>query len=186
MLLAGDEFGHTQHGNNNAYCQDSPVAWLDWDLSDEQRALFDFARELLRLRRTEPVFRRRHFFLGRPIYEIEIKDLYWLKPDGSEMSEADWGLGHVLSLGMVLPGDQITEIDEEGERIRGHSFAILLNAYHQPLPFRLGVRRRDLRWKCILDTALASTEVRLFEHMSIFPLQARSLVLLQAELTKTN
>jgi glycogen operon protein len=87
---------------------------------------------------------------------------------------------------MVLPGDQITEIDEEGERIRGHSFAILLNAYHQPLPFRLGVRRRDLRWKCILDTALASTEVRLFEHMSIFPLQARSLVLLQAELTKTN
>jgi glycogen operon protein len=184
MLLAGDEFGQTQHGNNNVYCQDSPVAWLDWELSGEQRELLDFTRALLRLRRAQPVLRRRHFFLGRPIYGIDIKDLYWFKSDGEEMSETDWGMGHVLSLGMVLPGNQITELDETGERIHGDSFAILFNAHHETIPFRLGVRRRDLRWNCILDTAITTTAARSFEHMSLFPLQARSLALLQGGPTK--
>jgi len=184
MLLAGDEFGQTQHGNNNVYCQDSAVAWLDWELSGQQRELLDFTRALLRLRRTQPVFRRRHFFLGRAIYGIDIKDLYWIKSDGEEMSETDWGMGNVLSLGMVLPGNQITEIDETGERIHGDSFAILFNAHHETIPFRLGVRRRDLRWNCILDTAITTTATRSFEHMSLFPLQARSLALLQGEPTK--
>ena len=182
MLLAGDEFGQTQHGNNNAYCQDSPLAWLNWNLSDEQRALLAFTRDLLRLRQLQPVFRRRGFFQGRAIHGSEIKDLYWIKSDGSEMSEADWHSGHVCSIGMVLPGDQITETDEKGERIVGDSFAILLNSHHEPLPFRLGARRRELRWRCVFDTAVLSAETRTFEHMSIFPLQARSAAVLQAEL----
>jgi isoamylase len=88
---------------------------------------------------------------------------------------------------MVLPGDQITEMGEQGERIAGDSFAILLNAHHEPLPFRLGARRRDLRWRCILDTAASASEPRIFEHMSIFPLPARSFAVLQAEpLAKPN
>ena len=107
MLLAGDEFGQTQHGNNNAYCQDSPVAWLDWQFSAEQRALFDFVCEVMRLRKTQPVFRRRHFFQGRQIHGAEIKDIYWLRPDGAEMSEADWNAEHVRCICMVLPGDQL-------------------------------------------------------------------------------
>jgi glycogen operon protein len=82
---------------------------------------------------------------------------------------------------MALPGDQITEVDEQGERIRGDSFAILFNANHEPLPFRLGTRRRDVRWKCILDTAQLAIEARVFEHLSFFPLQAHSLVVLKAE-----
>ncbi len=94
MLLAGDEFGHSQHGNNNAYCQDSPLAWLDWNLSTEQRALLDFTQKLMRLRKTEPVFLRRHFFQGRAIHGADIKDLYWLKPDGSEMADWDWHTDH--------------------------------------------------------------------------------------------
>ena len=181
MLLAGDEFGQTQHGNNNVYCQDSPVAWLDWNLSTRQRDLLEFARQLIQLRRTQPVFRRRHFFQGRPIHGGEIKDLYWLKPDGAEMSDADWNTPHVRCIGMVLPGDQITETDEEGERIVGDSFAVLLNAHHEAIPFRLGARRRDLRWKCILDTASPGAEPHLFNQMEVFPLQARSLSVLQAE-----
>src|SRR4030095_12041302 len=79
MLLAGDEFSQTQHGNNNAYCQDSPVAWLNWNLSAEQRELLELTRKLIDLRRAQPVFRRRHFFHGRPIHGREIKDLYWLQ-----------------------------------------------------------------------------------------------------------
>jgi glycogen operon protein len=184
MILAGDEFGQTQRGNNNAYCQDSPVAWLDWNLSVEQRALFDFVIELMRLRKAEPVFRRRHFFQGRPIYGPAIKDLYWLKLDGSEMTDADWNMPDARCLGMVLPGDQITETSEQGERIIGDSFAILLNAHYEALPFRLGARRRDLRWKCILDTASAEVNPGIFEHTDLFPLQARSLAVLRAELSR--
>ncbi|MGZ5004631.1 MAG: glycogen debranching protein GlgX [Chthoniobacterales bacterium] len=184
MLLAGDEFGQTQHGNNNVYCQDSPVAWLDWNLSAEQRTLLDFVRELVRLRKTQPVFRRRHFFQGRSIHGAETKDLYWLKPDGTEMGEPDWNTGHVRCLGMVLAGDQITETNEEGERIVGDSFAILFNASGESVSFKLGARSRDLRWRCILDTTMASAEPRVFEHMSVFPLHARSLAVLQAETSR--
>jgi glycogen operon protein len=153
MLLAGDEIGQTQNGNNNAYCQDSPLAWLDWNLSAEQRALLDFVREIMRLRKTQPVFRRRHFFQGRPIHGAKIKDLYWLKPDGTEMSNRDWESGFARCLGLVLPGDQITELGEHGERIVGDSFTMLFNAGHEPISFRLGTRQRSVRWICVLDTA---------------------------------
>jgi isoamylase len=182
MLLAGDEFGQTQHGNNNAYCQDSPVAWLDWNLSREQHSLLEFVRSLVQLRKSQAVFKRRHFFQGRPIHGAEIKDLYWLKADGTEMSESDWNAKHVRCICMVLPGDQITETNDKGERIVSDSFALLLNANHESVPFRLGARRRDLRWKCILDTSAPNSEAGSFEHMSIFPLQPRSFAALQAEL----
>jgi glycogen operon protein len=109
-----------------------------------------------------------------------MKDLYWMKPDGTEMSDPDWNAGHARCLGMALPGDQITDTDERGERIVGDSFAILLNAHHELIPFRLGARNRNLQWQCILDTAVEDAGSRIFEHMSSFPLQARSLVVLQA------
>jgi glycogen operon protein len=182
MLLAGDEFGHTQQGNNNAYCQDTPLAWLNWNLSNEQRELLEFTRGVMNLRKSHPVFRRRHFFQGRPIHGADIKDIYWFKPDGHEMSDADWHAGQTRCLGVGLPGDQIDEIDERGERIRGDTFAILLNAHHEPVTFHLGTRRRELRWTCVLDTAAAPrAALRIFEHMDIFPLQARSMAVLCAE-----
>jgi glycogen operon protein len=183
MLLAGDEFGQTQHGNNNAYCQDSPLAWLDWNLSAEQRALLEFVRDVMSLRKTQPVFRRRNFFQGRPIHGAEIKDLYWLKPDGAEMSEHDWSSGFARCLGMVLPGDQIGEVDEHGERIVGDSFAIFFNAHDEPISFRLGTRQRDVRWVCVLDTAEPDAARPTFEHMSEFPLQPHCLAILRAELS---
>ena len=176
----GDESGRTQHGNNNAYCQDSPIAWLDWSWSDEQRALFEFTRELLRLRQTQPVFRRRHFFQGRAIHGPEIKDLYWIKADGTEMTGADWTAGDVRSLAMVLPGDQISEVGEQGERIAGETFALLLNAGDRAIPFRLGARRDDFQWRCLIDTAAAGTELRTYAMMEIFDLQAHSFVVFQA------
>jgi len=181
MLLAGDEFGQTQHGNNNVYCQDSPLAWLDWNLSEEQRALHEFTRELVCLRKAQAVFRRRNFFQGRPIHGAEIKDLYWLKPDGGEMSDADWNAAYARCLGMVLPGDQITELGDHGARIVGDSFAILFNAHHESISFRLGARQHEAHWTCVLDTATPDGPPRTFEHMSEFPLQARSVAVLRAE-----
>jgi glycogen operon protein len=181
MLLAGDEFGQTQGGNNNAYCQDTPVAWLDWNWSEEQHALFDFTRSVIKLRETQPVFQRRHFLQGRAIYGPEIKDVYWIKPDGTEMSDADWNSGHARTLCMVLPGDQITQTDEHGQRIIGKTFALLLNAGSELIPFRLGAREHDLRWHCVFDTAAPNEESRVFAEMEILPLQPRSFALLQAE-----
>ena len=100
------------------------------------------------------------------------------------MSDADWNSGHVRCLGMVLPGDQITETGEQGERIIGGTFAILLNASHESVSFRLGAHRRDLRWSCSLDTAIPDLGLRVFEDLSIFPLQARSLAVLEAKLVE--
>jgi isoamylase len=181
MLLAGDELGHTQHGNNNAYCQDSPIAWLDWELSAEQQALLSYVRELIQLRRTEPVFRRRRFFQGRPVNSAELKDLYWLRPDGEEMGSADWQAGFGRVLGMALPGDEIEELGQRGEVVAGASFAILFNTHDQTVPFLLGTRRRPLRWVCVLDTAAPGAGPRSFEPMSPVPLSAHSLVVLRAE-----
>ncbi|HEY2341899.1 MAG TPA: glycogen debranching protein GlgX [Chthoniobacteraceae bacterium] len=180
MILAGDEFGQTQYGNNNAYCQDSALAWLDWNLSPEQNALLAFFREIVRLRKSQPVFRRRRFFQGRPIHGEEIKDIYWLKPDGAEMSDADWSAGHARCLGMCLVGEQIPEPNEQGERITGDSFTVLFNADSQPISFRLGTRERVVRWVCIIDTAGMARPEEPFEHLSDFPLAAHSLVVLRA------
>jgi isoamylase len=113
---------------------------------------------------------------------VEIKDLYWIKPDGAEMSDRDWGSGFAC-LGMVLPGDQIGEVDEHGERIVGDSFVILFNADQEPISFRLGTRQRKVRWTCMLDTAEPDAARPAFEHISTFPLQARSLAVLRAELS---
>jgi isoamylase len=129
------------------------------------------------------VFRRRHFFQGRRIHGGDIKDLYWLKPDGAEMTDADWNAGYARCVAMVLPGDQITEVDLHGERIVGDSFVILFNAHHERISFRLGTRRRDVCWTSVLDTAASDTPPRTFQHLSEFPLQSRSLAVLRAELT---
>ncbi len=186
MLTAGDEFGHSQLGNNNAYCQDSPRVWLDWDFDPDQAALLAFTRRLLQLRRTQPVFRRRRFFQGRSIHGTDIKDLYWLKPDGGEMTDADWHAGHALCLGMVLPGDQIEETGDQGERVTGDTFAILFNAHDEPVAFRLGARRRDVVWTTVLDTADPAAPARSYPHLGSYPLLGRSLVVLRAGISAIN
>jgi len=181
MLLAGDEFGRTQDGNNNAYCQDSPVSWLDWVLDDEGRDQLDFVRKLIELRRSQPVFRRRHFFQGRAIHGTDIKDLYWIRPNGTEMSEQDWSSPNVRCIGMGLLGDQIVECDERGQRVRGDSFLILMNAGDEAVPFHLGARQRQVAWTLVLDTFQdsQSSQPQIFAHMAEYPLQSRSIAVLQ-------
>ena len=156
MLQAGDEFGHTQLGNNNAYCQDDELTWLDWDwlvgtADDERRALVDFTRRLLRLRAAEPVFRRRDFFQGRPITGGDVKDIYWISPSGVEMQQGDWGT-QTHTLGVLLVGEEISELDEEGRPIRGNSYLLLLNAGADPVDFVLPARLAALDVEAVLDT----------------------------------
>jgi glycogen operon protein len=181
MLLAGDEFGRTQYGNNNAFCQDNPISWINWTLDAEQSKQLDFVQRLIELRRMQPVFRRRHFFQGRAIHGTDSKDLYWIRPDGKEMSEIDWAMAQVRCLGIGLLGDQIVECDERGQPIRGDSFLILMNAQDALIPFRLGARQRHVAWTLVLDTNIPPGEFqpRVYKHMAEFPLEPRSVAVLQ-------
>jgi glycogen operon protein len=110
-----------------------------------------------------------------------VKDLYWMKPDGTEMTDADWNAPYAHCLGMGLPGNQITELGERGERITGETFLLLLNSHHEMVPFRLGSRRREVQWTCVFDSAAPGVAPRLYEHMGIFPLESRSFAVLRAE-----
>ncbi len=134
MLLAGDELGRTQGGNNNAYCQDNEISWLDWGSADGE--LIEFTRGLIALRRDHPVFRRRRWFHGRAIHGSGVNDVAWFAPDGSPMSEDHWAETDAKSLGVFLNGHDLG-IDADGETLRDDTFAILFNARHEAIVFML-------------------------------------------------
>ncbi|MBS3936486.1 MAG: glycogen debranching protein GlgX [Sulfuritalea sp.] len=152
MLLAGDELGRSQRGNNNAYCQDNPISWIDWSLTGKNRGLLDFVARLVRLRRMHPVFRRRNFFQGRPIRGSEIKDIHWLKPDGSDMSDEEWSHDFARSLGVYLSGEGLGEVDRQGRGIRDDNFILLFNAHHERIDFALPNLGVGCVWQVDLDT----------------------------------
>ncbi|MCG5534608.1 glycogen debranching protein GlgX [Ectothiorhodospira mobilis] len=181
MLLAGDERGRTQQGNNNAYCQDNELSWLDWDLDAYGRDLLPFTQYLIGLRRQHAALRRRHFFQGRPIMGAGVKDLAWLRPDGEEMAEEDWGQGFARSLGMFIAGDLFEEYDERGRRVRDTDLILLLNADHEPISFRLPAKPERTRWEVLVDTVYPRgprPDQRKFHSHELYPLQGRSMVLL--------
>ncbi|HEV8633794.1 MAG TPA: glycogen debranching protein GlgX, partial [Chloroflexota bacterium] len=154
MLCGGDEIGRTQRGNNNAYCQDNGISWYDWEPDEPRWALLEFTRRLIQLRHGHPNLRRRGFFLGRRIRGSDVKDITWLRPDGHEMSEEDWGAGWLRCLGVRL-GEVLGEVDERGDPIVDDTLLILLNAHHEPIPFTLPIDLPDTRWACVLDTTTA-------------------------------
>ena len=156
MLCGGDEFARTQRGNNNAYCQDNDLSWHDWEMGDAQRALLQFARQLIELRRQHPVLRRRKFFQGRPIRGSEVKDIVWLRSDGLEMTDEEWGSSWLRCIGVLLGGEATGEVDElSGEPVVDDSFLILLNAYHEPIPFTMPASPQDAKWEVVIDTGIA-------------------------------
>jgi glycogen operon protein len=182
MLLSGDELGRTQKGNNNAYCQDNEISWIDWKLDRPRRELRDFTRFLIRLVRAHPVLRRRHFFQGRRIRGSEVKDLAWFRPDGKEMSDDDWSNPESRCFGLRLAGDAIEELDGRGNRIVDDTLLILLNAHHEANPFTLPAHRRKLRWQVIFDTCdptLDGKRPRRVRGGELYEINPRSLVVLR-------
>jgi isoamylase len=156
MLLGGDEFGRTQNGNNNAYCQDNELSWFHWEKRDEkQNALFEFTRRLIQLRHQHPVFRRPKFFQGRRIRGSESKDVMWFNPGGNEMSEKDWSLPLARCLGMMLSGDTIDVLSFQGEPIRDDTFLFLMNAHYETISFLLP-GQENIEWQLLIDTATES------------------------------
>ncbi|WP_214407973.1 glycogen debranching protein GlgX [Pseudonocardia lacus] len=153
MISHGDEFGRTQQGNNNVYCQDNELAWVDWKEAREYSVLEDFTAKVAALRAAHPVFRRRRFFQGRPIKGSNIEDIAWLRPDGQPMTDDDWNAGYARSLGVFLNGQGIPERDMMGQRVVDDSFLLLFNAHHQQVPFTLPGEAYAHQWEVVLDTA---------------------------------
>jgi isoamylase len=136
MLLAGDEISHTQQGNNNTYCQDSELTWVDWQMTPAKQTTLDFTRRLIQIRRTQPALQRRRFFHGDPIFGTAVKDIYWLDNAFQEMTDEAWNAGFVKALGMVLIGNN-GEVDFRGKPIVGDTLMLLLNAHWESIEFQL-------------------------------------------------
>jgi glycogen operon protein len=161
MLLAGDELGRTQRGNNNAYCQDNDISWVDWQLDADKERLLAFTQELIQLRKRHPALRRRTY--PKP------SDVAWLTPQGGEMTEGDWKLPFARCLGMLLLGDRVAERDASGAPIEDDDLLVLVNAHHEPIDFRLP----DDGWQALLDTAGEAAAAA-----KSYPLKERCVVLL--------
>ena len=178
MLLAGDEIGHSQDGNNNAYCQDSERSWIDWDLDEPARDLLAFTRQVFAIRAANPVLRRRGFFHGRELSGTGLKDVAWLRPDGQELTELDWHDPHVHVLGMLIHGQATDEKDDHGRPVVGRTLLLLLNGGVRPRAFTLPRLGRPGDWHELLHTARPGTRT---VKTDVVNLLGHSLLLLRYE-----
>ena len=192
MICGGDEIGRTQHGNNNAYCQDNEISWLDWELDDENRALLEFTRRLAELRHRHPNLRRPKFFQGRTIRGTDVQDLTWLRPDGEQMTDEEWNQPWIRTFGMQLAGGALDVLDEKGDPIKDDSLLLLFNAHDEPVPFTVplvpAVRPAALAaelsevevrgWQVLIDTADSDGGGPTIPAGEAFTLEGRSLALL--------
>nr|WP_276510347.1 glycogen debranching protein GlgX [Longimicrobium terrae] len=158
MICGGDEIGRTQSGNNNAYCQDNEISWLDWELDDQRRDLLEFTKQVATLRREHPIFRRRRFFQGHKIRGSELEDVSWLRPDGQEMDDDDWNAPLERAFGMMLGGDAMMEWDDAGERVYDDTFLLLFNGAPEPAEFVLPATPVQARWESVIDTAHSAAD----------------------------
>ncbi|TKK90177.1 glycogen debranching protein GlgX [Herbidospora galbida] len=178
MLSHGDELGRTQGGNNNAYCQDNEIAWVDWT---ENWLFLDFTRRVSKLRREHPVFRRRRFFYGRPVRGSgdPLSDIVWLTPGGTEMEDQDWNNGYAKALAVFLNGEAITEPDSRGRRIVDDSFLLLFNAHYEAIEFTIPSDYGEM-WETELDTAMPiATGTRMCRAGEAVPVAGRSVRVLR-------
>jgi glycogen operon protein len=176
MIGGGDELSRTQAGNNNAYCQDNPISWFDWELNETRADFVEFVRFLIRFRRSQPVLRRRRFFQGRSIRGRELKDISWFTPVGREMDDAGWTDHFVRTFGVRLSGDETHEVDDTGEPMHGDTLYVAFNAHHERVRFVLPRHASEERWERVIDTAQRewNRRYRLRDHT--YRVAARSVV----------
>lgn len=177
MLVAGDEISRTQNGNNNAYCQDNEVSWLNWEKAD--KSLLEFSRKLIHLRLNHPVFCRRRWFQGQAIKGSKVEDIAWFLPDGVEMSDEHWNVGYAKTLGVYLNGLGIHWVDTKGQRIIDDSFYVIFNAHHEPIDFVLPQSKYGRQWTKIIDTSVdAVSDSETYEAAASVKVDGRSIVVL--------
>jgi glycogen operon protein len=178
MLVAGDEISRTQKGNNNAYCQDNEISWLNWKEADQ--GLLEFTKKVIHLRKKHPLFRRRRWFQGQPIKGIGLEDIAWFLPDGVEMTEEHWNQDYAKSLGIFLNGRGIRSLGPKGEQIIDDSFYVIFNAHHEPLEFQLPVEKYGNNWMKVLDTSDDNAEEEgPYKAGEVIRAESRSVILLK-------
>jgi isoamylase len=176
MLLGGDEFGRTQRGNNNAWCQDNELSWFNWEDADTE--LVEFVKRLIRIRRDHPVFRREAFLTGREVRGSGLPDVWWFRPDGRRMTQKEWQRQDAHTLGVFLNGQEIPGKTASGEGIADDSFLLLFNAYGEPITFTLPTRRFGARWEVELATGEGAPEGVVPARAQV-TVDARALILLR-------
>ncbi|MDB5196292.1 MAG: glycogen debranching protein [Flaviaesturariibacter sp.] len=178
MLVSGDELGKTQAGNNNAYCQDNPLSWIDWAAADGE--LLNFTKNLIHLYKSHPVFSRRRWFKGAPVKGVGLEDIAWFLPGGLEMSEENWNHDFAKSLGIYLNGQALRTVNEVGEPEIDDSFYMLFNAHHESVPYTLPSERYGSRWKQLIDTAEGDVSSLELWHQpkQVIEVKGRSVILL--------
>lgn len=179
MIVAGDELGRTQHGNNNAYCQDNSLSWIDWEHAD--RELLTYTKKLIHFCKRHPVFNRRKWFVGQPSKSEGLNDIAWFKPDGTEMTEENWNQDFAKTLGIFLHGRGLRQAGPKGELIIDDNFFLIFNAHHDRLHFQLPPIRFGHKWCKVLDTAANFFEEtgELYAAGKTVPAEGRSVVLLK-------
>jgi isoamylase len=181
MLLHGDELGRTQGGNNNGYCQDNDISWIEWVLDSDDQKLLTFTQSIVKLRREHPVFRRRRFFAGSADHggESELGDIAWFTPDAEHMDEDDWRNGLAKSLMVFLNGSAIPGPDARGNPVLDDSFLVMFNAYSEPLSFTLPDEEYGAEWIPVIDTAAHDLESHALDPSWQIQVQGRSIVVLR-------
>lgn len=179
MISHGDEYGRTQLGNNNVYCQDNETAWMDWDLDERQKKLLEFTRRMIAIRKEHPITHRRRYFKNRPIQGEGVQDIRWLNTRGEDMSKKEWETGFIRCMGMLLNGELMQEMDEYGNMPEGDILLVLVNSYWESIRFTLPNQNLNRQWELLVNTGDDSHTpggIYIEAHVDI---PSRSLVLLK-------
>ncbi len=179
MISHGDEYGRTQQGNNNAYCQDNELTWMDWEWNKRQRELFEFTRKVIEIRRNQPVTHKRRYFIGRKIYGKEIRDIRWLNTDGTDMTDEEWNISFIRCMGMLLNGKLSDEVNEFGEPIKDDILLLIVNSFWEPISFTLPYEEVNVEWEVLIDTETGEADGNGRKVQFVYEMPSRSLVLLR-------
>jgi pullulanase/glycogen debranching enzyme len=177
MLVAGDELARTQLGNNNTYCQDNNISWIDWQKADI--GLQEFTKAVIRLRKAHPVFCRRKWFKGVPIKGTDLEDINWFLPEGKQMEDSNWSTGYAKSLAVWLNGKGLRTVDAQGQKIVDDSFYVIFNSHYETIEYKLPAEKYGCSWSKMLDTNTENTENNRYMPDSTIRVSGRSVVVLQ-------
>ncbi|MFW6227382.1 MAG: glycogen debranching enzyme GlgX, partial [Bacteroidota bacterium] len=163
----------------NAYCQDNDLAWMDWNWNENQKRLFEFTKKVIAIRKDHPVTHRRRYFKNRQIQGEGINDIRWLNTDGIDMTQEEWDTSFIRSMGMLLNGELMREIDEYGNALKADILLILVNSYWEPIAFTLPHEALGTDWEVLIDTADEKPDKTYDLVQSVYEIESRSLVLLR-------
>ncbi|HTF82740.1 MAG TPA: hypothetical protein VL947_13485, partial [Cytophagales bacterium] len=179
MLVSGDELGRTQNGNNNAYCQDNEISWINWEKADQK--LLEFTRKLIQFRKIHPTFCRKNWFKGKPIKGVGVEDIAWFQPNGDEVTEEQWNEEAAKTLAIYMNGRGLKLIGAKGEKIVDGTFYLMFNAHTESLDFKLPPSKYASEWTKVVDTnlGLMNEDAEKFEPEQVLQVQAHSIVILK-------